>query len=281
MPWWALIAMLALASPLAAQTIADPTAPPSAAKPAKPDQQPSPLTFTVAYTADALDNLSGGVSRGANYVDLLRLSAAYDGAVAGHDGLTALFSIEHFNGSNFTGDRIGGIQALSGSEAQPSALRLDEAWVQRELWGGAGAVKAGLIDINTTFDVQETAALFLNASHGLGPDLGDTGLNGPSDYPTTALAIASVYRPAPGWTAQLGLFDGVAGDPNHRRRFVAVQLSADDGALVIAQLEKRFGDTARVEAGAWTYTASFPSLGRPDVNGVPRRVGGNLVARFT
>ena len=192
--------MLALASPLAAQTITDPTALPAAAKPAKPDQQRSPFTLTAAYTSDALANLSGGVSRGANYVDLLKLSAAYDGA-GDHDGLTTLLSVEHFNGSNYTGDRVGGIQAASSSEARPSALRLDQAWVQQELWSGAGDVKAGLVDINTSFDVQETATLFLNASHGIGPDLGDTGRNGPADYPNTALAIATVYRPAPGWTA--------------------------------------------------------------------------------
>ena len=33
-----------------------------------------------------------------------------------------------------------------------------------------------------------------------------------------------------------------------------------DGALVIGQVEKRFGDAARIEVGAWTYTNAFPSL---------------------
>ena len=94
---------------------------------------------------------------------------------------------------------------------------------------------------------RKTAALFLNASHGIGPDLGDTGLNGPSDYPNPALAITSFYRPAEDWTVQLGFFDGVAGNPAHHGDFVGVKL---DGALLIGQVEKRFGDTARVELGA-------------------------------
>lgn len=254
--------------------VTDPTAPPTPPKPNKPGEgRPSPFTFTAAYTADGLANLRGGQKTGPGYVDLIKLSAAYDGGNAGHDGLTGLVSLEHANGANFTGERVGGFQSISGSEAQPAALRLYEVWLQREI--GKGAVKAGLIDISTTFDVQETAALFLNASQGIAPELGDTGLNGPSDYPTTALAVTTVYRPAEGWTAQLGIFDGVTGDPAHRGRFVAVKLSARDGAFVIAQLEKRFGDVARIEGGAWTYTAAFPSLIQVDAAGSPRSVRGN------
>ena len=109
-------------------------------------------------------------------------------------------------------------------------------------------------------------------SHGIGPELGDTGLNGPSDYPTPAIGLTGVYRPAEGWTLQAGLFDGVAGDPAHRSAFAAVK---PDGALIIGQIERRFGDTARIEAGAWTYTAAFPSLDRFVAGGGPRAVPGN------
>jgi len=278
------MAAFCCAYPLHAQTVTDPaappppavtdpTAPPAPPKPAKPGQgPPSPFTFTAAYTADLLADVHGGQRPGEGYVDLIKLSAAYDGANAGHDGLTGLVSVEHANGANFTGYRVGGVQAVSADEAQPGALRLYEVWLQQEVLKGRGAVKAGLVDVSTTFDVQETAALFLNASHGIGPDLGDTGLNGPSDYPTPALSVTGVYRPAEGWTAQLGIFDGVAGDPNHPGRFVAIKLN---GALIVAQVEKRFGDVARIEGGAWTYTSAFPSLDQFDPGGIPKSVHGN------
>ena len=269
----AVLAVLSHARPLAAQAVTDPTKPAPPAGPAKPaDAPPSAWTFTAAYTADFLGAVAGGTSRGGAYVDLLKLSAAYDGATAGHEGLTGLVSVEHAFGSGFTGRRVGGLQNVSGDETLPGTFRLYEAWLQQELAGGQGGVKAGLIDINTTFDVQETAALFVNASQGIGPDLGDTGLNGPSDYPTPALAVTGFYRPAEGWTAQLGLFNGVAGDPAHRTDFVDVKL---DGALIIGQVEKRFGDAARVEVGAWTYTAAFPSLDQFTPSGQPRAVHGN------
>ena len=266
------LAFCGMASRVRAQTVTDPTAPPPAAPPKPAAGPPSPFSFTAAYTADLLGDVSGGAGRGGGYVDLLKLSAAYDGATAGHQGLTGLVSLEHALGSSFTTNRVGGLQSVSASEAEPGALRLYEAWLQQDFLSGKAALKAGLVDINTTFDVQETAALFLNASHGIGPDLGDTGLNGPSDYPTPALAVTGVYRPAEGWTAQLGLFDGTAGDPAHRGDFVAIQVK---GALVIGQIEKRFGDAARIEAGAWTYTAAFPSLDQIDTGGDPRSVHGN------
>ncbi|WCM25897.1 carbohydrate porin [Sphingomonas sp. QA11] len=262
-------------TPATAQVITDPTKPqpPAAPPPPKPASgPPSPFTFTAAYTADLVDTVSGGKNPGPGYIHLIKLSAAYDGNLAGHGGLSGLVSVVNLNGSTFTTSKVGGVQSISASEAQPAATRLYEAWLQQEILQGRGGVKAGFVDINTTFDVQETAALFLNASHGIGPDLSDTGRNGPSDYPTPALAMTAFYRPADGWTVQLGIFDGVAGAPDHKAAFLAVKL---EGALIVGQVEKRFGDAARVEVGAWTYTASFPALDQGPAGTAPRALHGN------
>ncbi|MBV9508883.1 MAG: carbohydrate porin [Caulobacteraceae bacterium] len=255
-------------------TVTDPTKPaPPAALDKPKDAPPSPWSFTAAYTADLLDNATGGRAEGGGYADLLKFSAAYDGSAEGHDGLSGLISVTNTLGSAFTANRVGAVQSVSANEAQPRAAHLYEAWLQQDFFGGKGAVKAGIIDLNTTFDVQETAALFLNASDGAGADLGDTGLNGPSIYPIPALGATFVYRPTEDWTAQIGVFDGEAGDPAHRSAFLAVRL---DGALLVGQIERRFGDTARLEAGAWTYTASFPSLTSFTASGAARTVHGNM-----
>lgn len=278
-PFWSFCLGVVSAAWLAwsatAQPVTDPTAPPTPAAPADTAAAPKTFTFTASYTADTLANLHGGERTGVRYVDLLKLSAAYDGAAAGHDGLTGLISVQHHNGSRFSGELVGDVQVVTNSDAPPEALRLYEAWLQKELLGGKGGVKGGLIDLNTTFDVQETAALFMNSSHGIGADFSDTGLNGPSIDPTTALAITGVYRPSEDWTVQLGVFDGVAGDPPQRRQFVAIKLSARDGALIVGQVEKRFGDTARVEGGAWSYTSAFDALDQSGVVGSPRRLHGD------
>ncbi|HEY5105238.1 MAG TPA: carbohydrate porin [Caulobacteraceae bacterium] len=275
----AVVASVALlfASRAMGQAITDPTTPAPAPTPApKPaaDAPPSPFSFTGSYTADVLGDVSGGERTGVRYLDLAKLSAAFDGSAVGRDGLTGLISIEHHNGARFSGELVGDAQVVSNLEGPPEAFRLYEFWLQNEILAGRGGVKAGMIDLNTTFDVQETAALFLNSSDGTGPELSDTGLNGPSISPTTSAAVTAFYRPADGWTAQVGVFNAVAGDPDHRRSFVAVKLSADRGALLIAQVEKRFGDVARLEAGAWTYTADFRAID-DEATGPQRQLGGN------
>ncbi len=268
-----------LAGPAFGQTqpVADPTK--TANQPAGPPQDkppapaPSPYTVTVNYDLDLLDNLSGGRSRGFGHADLLKASLGYDGNLQGREGLSALVSLEHSFGSDFTQRRVGGFQAITSIEAHPAATRLYEAWVQQDILDGRAGFKIGLIDLNTIFDVQETAALFLNAADGTGTDLADTGVNGPSIYPTTAAAVSGFWRPNNDWTLQLGVFDATAGDPRHRSDFLAIKLR---GALIIAQAERRFGDTARVEVGAWDYTNSFPALDRFGPGGVSRRVHGNV-----
>jgi porin len=286
-------ALLVIAAVAAAsargQAITDPTQPaaptptgapapnPPASTPAAPAKSagggpPSPFGYTLAYTADMLGDVAGGEARGGAYVDLLKATVSYDGASQGHDGLNALVSVARAFGSGFTTQRVGGVQSVSAFEAYPGSTRLYEAWVEQTLFDAKGMVKVGLTDLNTTFDVQETAALFLNASQGIAPDIGDTGRNGPSDYPTPALAVTTVYRPAEGWTAQLGVFDAEAGNAAHRSEFVDIKF---DGALIIGQVEKRFGDAARIELGAWSYTGDFPSLTRTVAPGRPLEVSGN------
>ncbi|MBA3812732.1 MAG: carbohydrate porin, partial [Caulobacteraceae bacterium] len=259
------------ASLAAAQELADPTAPGPPASGAPPRE----ITFTGAYIADALADLEGGKRAGERYVDQLKVSAAFDGAAWGRGGLTAMVSVEHHNGASFSGELVGDVQVVSDVDLPPEAWRLYEAWVQQTLPDGRAGVKGGIIDLNNTFDVQGTAALFLNSSHGIGPDLSQTGLDGPSINPTPALGLTAFWRPAPEWTAQLGLFDGVAGDPQDLRRFVSIELSARGGALAIGQVERRWGKAVRLEVGAWAYTAAFDALDRFDAAGAPLRVRGN------
>jgi porin len=279
--WLAAVLATAIVGPAFAQSqpVADPTK--TATQPAGPPQDkppaaaPSAFTYTLTYDLDLLGDIAGGRSQGAGVADLLKASVGYDGGLQGHDGLIALVSVEHTFGSSFTEKRVGGFQAVTAAEAQPAETRLYEAWVQQDLATGAAGVKAGLIDLNTTFDVQQTAALFLNASNGTGPELSDTGLNDPSIYPTTAAAVTGFWRPSDDWTVQAGVFDATAGNPRHRAAFVDVKL---DGALFIGQVERRFGDTARVEVGAWSYAKAFPALDRFRPDGAPRDIGGDAGA---
>jgi len=117
------------------------------------------------------------------------------------------------------------------------------------------AVKAGLIDLNSEFDVTETGSLFLNSAHGIGPEFSQSGANGPSIFPRTATAL--VVRGQSGRKhVRLGLFDAVAGSPNDPMRTV-LRIPGGQGALLVAEAELPLGEKAQVQFGGWHYTTRF------------------------
>ena len=253
------------ASPTPAET------PPAAGPPPPPPTfaQAGPWSFTGVINVDALDNIAGGLKSGPAVLVKGALSAAYDGSQQGHDGLTGLVSAQYVNGTRFSGHFVGDTQGLDNIEAS-GAIRLYEVWLAHDYHSSTRGWKAGLIDLNSEFDTQETAGLFLNSSDGVGAELGHSGVNGPSIFPTTALGTTFYLRPSSALTFRLGIFDGTAGSPAHPGRF-AVHLSGRDGILAIGQVERRVDDRFRVEGGLWAYSARFDDLHRVDDQGNPVR----------
>lgn len=227
-----------------------------------------PFSFTGAETADIIGNPVGGMRGGVKFLSKTAVSAAYDGAQDDHEGLTGLISAQFVKGGHISGRNVGDIQGLDNIEAY-GAFRVYEAWLSYDYDNQRGW-KAGLIDLNVDFDTQEVAALFLNSSDGIGPDISRSGLNGPSIYPTTALGVTAYYRSSPGLTLRAGLFDGTSGSPYHPGAF-AIRLSGKEGALAIIQIDKRFGSGWRVEGSGWAYTAKFDAINLVDAAGNAQR----------
>ena len=195
---------------------------------------------------------AGGLDQGMRLPLKAAAAAAYDGG----NGWTGLVSAQYVDGSKLSGDLVGDVQTASNIEAA-SGLRVYEARVKRD-WA-RGSLKIGLTDLNGDFDQQEAAALFLNSSDGIAAEFSHTGRNGPSIFPTTALAVTASFRPAEGWDLKLGVFDGVPGSPDHPHRF-SLHLGGGDGALIVGQATRRWGDKLRIAGGVWGYTARFPTL---------------------
>ena len=253
----------------AAQAVPAPTgAPLPPPPPPAPFATSGPWSFTGLGNLDLLGNLAGGATQAVKGLGKFALAAAYDGSQDGHDGLSGLVSAQYVRGGLLSAHAIGDVQVADNIEAV-GALRLYEAWVSRD-YDGARGWKAGLIDLNVDFDTQETGALFLNSADGIGPELGHSGLNGPSIFPTTALGVTGFVRAGEGLTVRAGVFDGTAGSPYHPGAF-AIRLSGKDGVLAITQVEQRFDTGLRLEAGGWMYSARFDALDRFDANGDPRR----------
>ncbi len=253
------------------QTAAGAQSPPApTGAPLPPPPAPTPFATTGAWSftgvanIDLMRNVDGGIRDATEGLSKFALAAAYDGSQDDHDGLSGLISAQFVHGGKLSGNAIGDVQGADNIEAI-GALRLYEAWLSRD-YDGARGWKAGLIDLNVDFDTNDTGALFLNSSDGIGPELGHSGLNGPAIYPTTALGLTGYQRVGAGLTIRAGLFDGTAGSPYHPKD-LAIRLSNTDGVLAIVQVEQRFDSGLRLEGGAWAYSAHFEALARFDPQG--------------
>ncbi len=221
------------------------------------------LRWDVVYTGEQWANASGGLRTASAYLDNLDIKIATDD-VFGIDGAEFFAYVLYNNGTEFSADIAGDLQTVSNIDA-PEALRLYEFWLGFDVHSDVN-LRLGLYDLNSEFDAIDTAALFINSSHGIGPDFSQSGENGPSIFPVTSLAARLRWDIDRQWSVQLGLFDAVPGDPDDVSK-TTVRL--DDGALGVVELAWQPGASRRVAAGHWRYSReSDPRLpaGRPEQN---------------
>jgi porin len=241
------------------------------------DADCSVWNIDVAYTADLWRNASGGIERGSAYLDGLDLAAAVDAERAfGWRGVRLYGHVQYNNGAEFSGSRVGDAQAVSNLEGV-GTWRLYEFWADFALGDGHAAqqsLRFGLYDLNSEFDSIDTAGLFLNASHGIGPEYAQSGLNGPSIFPVTSLALRLRRESARGYW-QLALLDAVPGSRSDPGRS-GIYLDGAEGALLAAEWGLARGRLSKFALGAWGYTARFDTLDETDpLTGAAVRARGN------
>ena len=215
-----------------------------------------PVSIALRETFDVWDNVAGGVRTGVVALNKLQISGTVQGEHFGFPGFSAHAQAFRTDGSSLS-ERVGDIQTASNIEALPT-FRLFESWIDKRFGDDrrSFAIRAGLMDLNSDFDSVQAASLFINSSHGIGPDLSRSGRNGPSIFPVSALGVRLSWLPSTRWTFRVAAFDGVPGDPQRPRAFVSVRLAPGDGALTIAQADYHISENAKIEVGAWRYSAS-------------------------
>jgi len=206
----------------------------------------------AAYTADILHNMSGGLERGTRYLDNLDVTLELD-LEALWDGPGAVFLYGMYNnGTTFSDELVGDLQVVSNIDA-PQGFRVFEAWY--EIGGEGWSLRSGLYDLNSEFDASETGGLFLNSSHGIGAEIGQTGENGPSIFPVSSLAVRAEVK-NDRLTARFAVLDGVPGDPADSSSN-RIKLDSGEGALLAAEMDVALGSAGRIWTGYWRYTADF------------------------
>jgi porin len=234
-------------------------------------------TFSLegGYTADFWRNTRGGIATGGSYLDAVDVLATLDaGRAFGWQGVTLHGHIQYNNGAAFSGRWVGDTQAVTNIEGVDT-LRLYELWAEFDFGSAqAATLRVGFYDLNSEFDSIDTAGLFINSSHGIGPEFAQSGANGPSIFPVTTLALR--LRGAAGaWYWQAAALDGAPGDRDDPERS-GLYLSSGEGALLVGEIGREAGPLRKLAVGAWTYTAEFDALAELDGStGGPLRRRGN------
>lgn len=242
------------------------------------------LQLELFYTLDLLANVDGGIEREFAAIGNLDLLAAADleALMSWRDTWLVLYAIGNHGEIS---PAVGDFQAVSNIEA-PATVKLFEAWIEKELAGRHLSVLAGLYDVNSEFDVIPSAAVFLNGSQGMGAELGNSGRNGPSTFPTTSLGLRLDYQPAGSFYARAVVADGVPGSLDDDKR-TQIELDGDDGLFLLAEAgyinitserlrgrtrryadevpleDRRYGFFGKFALGVWHYTGEAQDLRNP------------------
>jgi len=167
------------------------------------------------------------------------------------------------NNSSFTNDLAGDFQIISNID-NTQAIRPAEMWYQWRASKDVLSLKAGILDLNTTFDVIDTAALFIHSSHGIGAEFANSGANGPSIFPATTWGVEAIAQPTQTLDLRIALYDAVAQNPDRPRQ---LNLGLGGGALIVSEVNFSGIDKLRLGVGAWAYTQTPVQPGQVNAGG--------------
>src|SRR5262249_31288645 len=136
------------------------------------------------------------------------------------------------NSGGAPNDAAATLQGVDNIEVGRRRAKLYQLWIEQEFASGRGALLAGLYDLQSDFYQDDAAVLLIAPAFGIGSELAATGPNGPSIFPSTALALRVRWPLSQRQQVQVAAFNahaGVMGDPD------GVDLRFEDGALLIAE----------------------------------------------
>lgn len=241
------------------------------------DHMVSKWNLEVNYTAGVTGIVEGGADRAGRYLD--NLDIVLDGdleAAAGWRG-AKLHAYVLNNSGGQPNDLVGSLQGVDNIEVSRQRLRLYELWIEQKFADDRASVLAGLYDLNSEFYSTEASGLLIAPPFGIGSEIAATGPNGPSIFPSTALAVRARFTGKAGAYGQFAVLNAKAstlGDPD------GPNTNLNHGALVIG--EAGVGDSWRVAVGAWRYTDKEDDI-RDVVGGEPAQrtaQGGYLLAEL-
>jgi porin len=219
----------------------------------------SGVSLSAVYKGDWLRNFKGGAGAKSMYMDNLDLKVLIDADKAlGAKGFTFFLYGLGNSGANrgaSIANASGASQGADNIEVQADDLHLYEAWFQYLSEDNHYSVLFGLHDLNSEFYVTDSASLFINPSFGIGADLSQTGINGPSIFPKTSTALRLRFEPSKQTYAQTAIFNATAGNPDIATGSY-IPFTGKNGYLMISEAGLTGTETSpyKVALGWWSYT---------------------------
>lgn len=231
--------------------------PAAIASPLRAQEQTDGATLSVSYIGDLWTVVDGAEDDSLVYLENADIALEVDLEHTFEWQGATVFLRGLYNNANSISEIAGDAQIVSNIETGVNAVRLYEAWLEQKI-GQRFSLKAGLYDLNSEFDVLDSAGLFINSAHGIGSVIGLSGENGPSIFPVTSLGVRVSVEPADGWIIRSVLLDGVPGDPENPDE-TTIKLGDGDGAVLVSEVEAPFGP-GKLLFGHWRYTSDFETF---------------------
>jgi len=226
-----------------------------------------PIELGGKIILDLSSMASGGSDQRLRALTNIDLTAEADlAALIGWHGAKAHVHILDNRGAR-PNDAIGTLQGINNIEVTKAGLRLFKAFVEQEL-GGGSTLLVGLYDLNSEFYTNAAASLLIAPAFGIGSELASTGPNGPSIFPSSALAARLRVPVLDGKSyVQFAVINARAstmGDDG------GVDFSFRDGVLLIGEAGLVSGPV-RGSLGSWLYARKREALNEFDAQGLPLR----------
>src|SRR3972149_3701983 len=154
------------------------------------------VALEVVLKADILSNVSGGIKRGTKYMDNwdVKLLADAD-KLWGWNNTTAFLQLISNHGGKLNGTHVGSFMGVDNIEVNTNTTKLFHAWLERSYFDGKFSLLAGLYPVDSQFYVTDATGIFLHPTGGMAAEVAQTGVNGPSIFPTSSFGIRAAWQP--------------------------------------------------------------------------------------
>ncbi len=233
------------------------------------------VTLDLAYKVDYVSNTGGGIKQDSAIIGNLDVQGTLDlDKIAHIPGLSINLYALGTHGDDAT-EFVGDSFATSNIEA-PSTFKLYEAYLEQSV-DERFQISFGLRDLNAIYNAIESTRVFINSAFGITPTFSQTGVNGPSIFPNTALAANAKYESSTPFYFQAGVFNAQAGDPE-KPYDTQINVKSGEGFLSVYELgiaDEKAANPFKYGAGSWSYTKASDRL---DGTGEARNYGFYMVA---